>query len=145
MNTYGVGIRVTFTENTERFPFFTIPAGTEGTVTYEDHGDMLVQIDGDVPGLTDEAGMSEWDGEFQWTPSNGDVGEPPFRPVDPMDAIRLRTFTLDGEPLEGGIVRFACDNELQEQDLLAIARLEVDETLEMGGGAGATFDLRRIA
>lgn len=80
--TYGVGTRVMFRHDTDRYPHFIVPAGTEGTVTWEERGDMLVQIDGEVPGLTDS---EEWQGEFQWYPSNGDEGEPPFVAITKED------------------------------------------------------------
>jgi hypothetical protein len=58
--------------------------------------------------------------------------------------IQSRRFTLDGEPLED-VVRFALENDLPGDVQLAIGDLAVGETLLLGGGAAATFTLKRTA
>ncbi|MFI5298207.1 MAG: hypothetical protein ACHREM_08930 [Polyangiales bacterium] len=72
-----VGTRVIFSENAERYPHFTVPKGTTGTVVSSDRWGVSVHVDGRVPGLT---GHSEWKGDFQWDDASwGDDPQPPFR------------------------------------------------------------------
>jgi hypothetical protein len=62
--------RVRFTEAVDRYPHFVIPKGTLGVVDENDgKGWLLIGFESDVkiPGLTDEAGIAEWQGQFQWT------------------------------------------------------------------------------
>ncbi len=55
-----------------------------------------------------------------------------------------RTFTLDDVDV-GPPRRWALDNELLEDELRVISKLEVGQTLNLGGGAGATMLLRRAS
>lgn len=50
-------------------------------------------------------------------------------------------FSLDGEPINLG--EFLCDNDLEEEQVAAIANLQPGESMNFGGGAAATFVLRR--
>lgn len=97
-----VGQRIRFICEEERYPFFIIPAGREGTITEvsQDRGTVgvVIKVDGpDIPGLHDD---DEWPGEYQWSPDdecwfNGeDYPERPwpgrtFVVVDPIDGHQL--------------------------------------------------------
>lgn len=56
------GERVIFIEAVERYPHFTIPAGTTGEVVYMDDRTVTVATDQFIPGLSDD---SSWEG-FDW-------------------------------------------------------------------------------
>lgn len=61
-----------------------------------------------------------------------------------LDVLDGRSFALDGAPLERPI-GFCMDNELPEETLRLVASLEVGAELPLGGGAFATFILKRTA
>jgi len=50
-------------------------------------------------------------------------------------------FTLDGAPVD--VTQFIADNELDAEQIVAIHNLQPGETMNFGGGASATFVLRR--
>lgn len=56
--------------------------------------------------------------------------------------MQTRRYTFDGEPIED-IVRWALTNDVPGDVQLAIGDLQVGEALLVGGGAFATFTLRR--
>jgi hypothetical protein len=58
-------------------------------------------------------------------------------------SILHRRFTLDGEPVD--VVQLVTQNHLDTETQLAIGDLEPDQELELGGGAFASFTLRRTA
>ncbi len=58
-------------------------------------------------------------------------------------ALRDRNFTLDGEPCD--IADFIEVNGLAAPDREAIGALEVGGEIIYGGGAAATFVLRRVS
>lgn len=92
-----VGGRVQFVTDEECYPHFIIPKGTEATITVVDDSCVYLQVDGEVPGLTDS---EEWHGEYQWSADNEvwfNGPDYPTRPwpgrpfvvVDPLDGRTL--------------------------------------------------------
>ena len=65
-----------------------------------------------------------------------------YNPETSDDAdMDRRQFTLDGEPV--GIYAFFADNELDRDEMEAIHALPINGELTFGGGAFATFILKR--
>jgi hypothetical protein len=59
------------------------------------------------------------------------------------ETIEVRTFTLDGEPLNMGDF-MDWNQEIPLEDLRAIAALNPAESFVLGGGAAAEFTITRI-
>lgn len=62
-----------------------------------------------------------------------------------QNSLRNRQFTLDGEKVD--VADFIADNSesFDASDIDAITGLGVGESVDYGGGAGASFVLMRIA
>ncbi len=63
--------------------------------------------------------------------------------IGQLVAARKRSpkFTLDGEPLD--LADFIEVNELESEQVAALLNLQPGETMNFGGGAAASFVLRR--
>jgi hypothetical protein len=53
-----------------------------------------------------------------------------------------KVYTLDGERIESMAV-FCCENEIESADAFEIASMPVGASMDIGGGAFATFTLCR--
>jgi hypothetical protein len=60
-----------------------------------------------------------------------------------LDRIfRRKGYTLDGESIESMAV-FCCQNEIESSDAFDIASMKIGASMDIGGGAFATFTLCR--
>lgn len=77
---FPIGTRVRFKRDEERYPSFSVPAGTTGTVTESNQSALYVRVDEFVEGLSDS---TEWWGEFAYTPEDAEHDdEAPFELTD---------------------------------------------------------------
>jgi len=62
-----------------------------------------------------------------------------------LDRIfRRKVYTLDGERIESMAV-FCCENEVESAEAFDLASMKPGTSVELGGGAAATFTLKREA
>ena len=77
---FPIGTRVRFTRDEERYPSFSVPEGTTGTVTESNQSALYVRVDEFVEGLSDSL---EWWGEFSYTPEDAEHDdEAPFEDTE---------------------------------------------------------------
>lgn len=108
-STYGEGARVRLRRDVERYPHFSVPAGSTGIVTNSVEDAVAVKMDSHVPGC------EEWDNEIVWTVEDvlySDLGDELEVIVSPRGgphfSVRFEETMPDGEPcafVEGSMER----------------------------------------
>ena len=141
-----VGDRVVFVRDASTYPVAYVPAGSTGTVTdiVRDDEPYRVEVRMDDPRLI--ANLLEWDGEY-WVQGSepDDIPESFAHDVIRTTNTPAPMYTLDGHLVD--MVEFLRDNQ-HDPDFDGmvedIATLDPGQVIVFGGGAAATFILRRV-